>query len=186
MDKLLEMTEMTEEEKKRFKEAVDNLGKLREIDDFRDLDKVDFKFEEIDFDDMEDLQHLLDELDELDTEGILGEDIDGKDDIIDIFDDRKDFRYKPEDEKIDINIDEDEINQTDDYHGEIWLGIEDRYETFIDVPDEAEGQLNVSLDDCFVSITGCINKKLPISQLPSDVDSVKAELKENNLVIRVY
>lgn len=195
-EQLLEMTEMTEKEKARFIEAVDHLMKLRQIDDFRDLDQIDFEFEEIDPEQYEDFNDLVNELVST-VDNVFGDniDIDTEDftagnvpeEFANFFDDRNDFRYNPpEEEEVNIEIDEDDI-ENKSYHGETWMEIKDGFETFIDIPEDKRGdELNITLEDGEVSITGSVDQKIETTQLPREVDSVGAEVKESTLIIRVY
>lgn len=186
IEQMMEMTEMTEEEKARFMDAYNNIDELRKLDDLSDIDDLNFDFDVIDIEEMDDIQQLLDELDDLPIDDFGGFDLNDLDteDVADYFNRASDYRYEPEPEEVNVDIDEEVTDQP--YHGSIWMEVEDGYEAFIDLPEgTTEADVNISVQTEEITIEDPIDESLPIDKIPTEVTSVEAELKDGRLFLRV-
>lgn len=186
IEQMMEMTEMTEEEKARFMDAYNNIDELRKLDDWSDIDDLNFDFDVIDIEEMDDIQKLLDEIDELPIDDFGGFNLNDLDteDVADFFNRASDYRYDPEPEEVDVEVDEKVTDQP--YHGSIWMEVEDGYEAFIDVPEGiTEGDVNISVQTEEITIEDPINESLPTDKIPTEVTSVEVELKDGRLLLRV-
>ena len=186
IEQMMEMTEMTEEEKARFMDAYNNIDELRKLDDWSDIDDLNFDFDVIDIEEMDDIQKLLDEIDELPIDDFGGFNLNDLDteDVADFFNRASDYRYDPEPEEVDVEVDEEVTDQP--YHGSIWMEVEDGYEAFIDVPEGiTEGDVNISVQTEEITIEDPINESLPTDEIPTEVTSAEAELKDGRLLLRV-
>lgn len=186
IEQMMEMTEMTEEEKARFMDAYNNIDEFRKLDDWSDIDDLNFDFDVIDIEEMDDIQQLLDELDELPIDDFGGFNLNDLDteDVADFFNRASDYRYDPEPEEVDVEVDEEVTDQP--YHGSIWMEVEDGYEAFIDVPEGiTEGDVNISVQTEEITIEDPINESLPTDKIPTEVTSVEAELNDGRLLLRV-
>lgn len=186
IEQMMEMTEMTEEEKARFMDAYNNIDELRKLDDWSDIDDLNFDFDVIDIEEMDDIQKLLDEIDELPIDDFGGFNLNDLDteDVADFFNRASDYRYDPEPEEVDVEVDEEVTDQP--YHGSIWMEVEDGYEAFIDVPEGiTEGDVNISVQTEEITIEDPINESLPTDKIPTEVTSVEVELKDGRLLLRV-
>lgn len=186
IEQMMEMTEMTEEEKARFMDAYNNIDELRKLDDWSDIDDLNFDFDVIDIEEMDDIQKLLDEIDELPIDDFGGFNLNDLDteDVADFFNRASDYRYDPEPEEVDVEIDEEVTDQP--YHGSIWMEVEDGYEAFIDVPEGiTEEDVNISVQTEEITIEDPINESLPTDKIPTEVTSVEAELNDGRLLLRV-
>jgi len=72
------------------------------------------------------------------------------------------------------------------YHGKDWLEVDGVYETWVELDNDIKGELSLKLRDGFVSIQGPVEKELPVHQLPEQVTTLNAELRDNMLLVRVY
>lgn len=187
VDQMIQISQMDEEEKRRLEEIVENMSKLTELDDYRNMNKIDFEFEEIDFDEMDDVEELLEDLNKLPLDDLIKQDVDiSKESIEEYFDYTSDYKYDPEPEEVEVNINEDEINDDQTYHGETWVEFESGYETFIEIPQSVEdGELDVTLNDDSVIISEPVGESVSTEQLPSDIESIDVNVKDENLLIRV-
>lgn len=186
IEQMMEMTEMTEEEKARFMDAYNNIDELRKLDDWSDIDDLNFDFDVIDIEEMDDIQKLLDEIDELPIDDFGGFNLNDLDteDVADFFNRASDYRYDPEPEEVDVEVDEEVTDQP--YHGSIWMEVEDGYEAFIDVPEGiTKGDVNISVQTEEITIEDPINESLPTDKIPTEVTSVEVELKDGRLLLRV-
>lgn len=173
---IVRMSGADKSEKEMFEELADKIDKIEEDESIENLD-------DISLDDIDDLDIDLDnfnigffkELDPSDNRP-------GKRSVDDF---RTDTPSKPDqrvEDNIDVELDEDETP----YHGETWVGVEDGYETFVDVPDDMVGELNIELRDQAVRISEPIGEKLQTEQLPDDISDVSAEItKRGRLLITV-
>jgi hypothetical protein len=144
------------------------------IEDINDLTLDDIDFDEIDFD-----QFDLDKLGSRGSPG-FGNDFDTRS--------ADDFRYNGGEKSdkrsdIDINVSDDEIDESP-YQGDIWVEVDGSYQTFVSIPEDTD-EVKIDVKNDYISISSPIDKRIPISQLPSKVTSVEAELtKGNRLLIK--
>ena len=136
----------------------------------------------------------LDEFDNLDLSDLNGLDFDiesemrrrpGKRSVDDF---RQDPPEKP-DEKVNDSVNIDLSNDESDspYHGQTWVEIEDKYEAFVEIPEEAkDSDIDISLRDGIVYISDPIDESMDTTQLPVTVSSLDAEVTSGGrLVVRV-
>lgn len=148
-------------------------------------------------DQLEEFIEQLDDLDELDNFDLS--DLDGFDFDIDggmgrrpgkrsVDDYRQDPPEKP-DERVKDSVDVDLSDEDSDapYHGQTWVEVEDKYEAFVEIPEEAQNSdVDISLREDSVYVSDPIDEQLDTTQLPVTVSSLDAEVTEGGrLVVRV-
>lgn len=150
-----------------FDEDVDS---LEDIDNLN-LDNIDF--DEIDFDQFD--------LDKLGSRGPPGF---GND-----FDDRTpdDFKYdggeKPREKVNDeVNIDINDQNDNKMYQDNVWIEVDGKFETFVDLPDNVN-ELNIDIKSGYIKISEPVDKEVPTEQLPIEVTSLEAEVTESGRLL---
>lgn len=186
---MIEMSDMEEKDKKRLQEIMNNMEKLDDvkINSIEDIRReVDFEFEEIDFDDMEDVEMLLEKIDKLPIDDFVDEDVDvSKEGISDFFDKDSRFKYNSEPDEVDVDVDDGAVDVSP-YQDENWVEFDTGYETFVEIPDDAEDtEISITLEEDCVTISEPVDESIDISKVPDDIDSVEVEMKGENLLVRI-
>lgn len=148
----------------------------------------------------EQLEELIDELDDLgELDDFDLSDLDGFDPGMDSgmgrrpgrrsADDYKQLPPEKPDERVqdNVNIDLSDEDPDEPYHGHTWVEVEEQYETFVEIPEEARNSdVNISLREDSVYVSDPIGKQLSTTQLPVDVTDLSAEVTDGGrIVVRV-
>lgn len=204
---LARITKMSKEDQQNLNDLLDQIEEKYGIEDMNDLDaineitrddltinniedllEVDWEnldFESIDFDDFEKKTDGFDGRPSFgffdiysDKDGIS----DPRVDDIDI-DNYKIDPKKPE-ERVDINLNMDDIEKEFDYQGDKWVQFGDKYKTFVNIPKEVEDcDVNIILKNKTVEISDPIDKTVNTDEIPKDIQNISAEVKNNNIII---
>lgn len=134
----------------------------------------------------------LDELDGFDLSDLDGFDFDrgmgGRPGRRSVDDYRQEPPEKP-DERVKDSVDVDLSDEDSDepYHGQTWVEVENKYEAFVEIPEEAQNNdVDISLREDSVYVSDPIDEQLDTTQLPVTVSSLDAEVTEGGrLVVRV-
>lgn len=166
---IAKMSGMSQKEQEQLEEFIEQLDDIDELDGLGDLE---------DFD-LSDLDSF-----DFDIDSGMGR-RPGKRSVDDY---RQDPPEKPDErvqDEIEVDLSDDESDGP--YHGHTWVEVEDRYEAFVDIPEEAENaDVDISLREDSVYVSDPIDEKLNTDQLPVDVTSLEANLTDGGrLVIQV-
>lgn len=171
---ITQMSNLSTKQQNELLKIIDQIDE--DVDSLEDVDNLtldNIDFDEIDFDQFD--------LDKLGSRGSPGF---GND-----FDDRTpdDFKYdggeKPREKVNDeVNIDINNQNNTTPYQGDIWIEVDGKFETFIDIPDDVD-EINIEIKSGYIKISEPVNKEVPTDQLPIEVTSLEAEVTESGRLL---
>lgn len=167
---IAQMSGMNDKEREQLEELVEQFEDLDEIEDISDLQELDFEqfdLEEFDLDGFNfDFDGGLGP-----RPGNLGVD---------------DFRRDSEEEEVDVEV-PNERTSSEPYHGQKWMEVEGKYETFVEIPEDVENtEISITFEDSKVSVSEPVGESLSTDQLPERVTEIDVEQRGRRLFIRVY
>jgi Asp-tRNA(Asn)/Glu-tRNA(Gln) amidotransferase C subunit len=168
---IAKMSGMNQKEREQLEKFIEQFDEIDEIDSLSDL-------EDIDFSNLEDF-----DLDQFDIDGLGNRP--GKRSAEDF---RQDPPKKPDErvqDQVDVKISDDE---DEPYHGHTWVEVEERFESFVDIPEEAKNSnIDITLRESSVYVSTPIDKELETAQLPSTVEKLDAEVTDGGrLLVQVW